>query len=192
MYPRVKNLQLFFTPFVIILLIIAIQTGILEYKKSLSFEEVAGVTTALTEVDFSKMEKALVTEVVDGDTVKIEGDRTVRYIGVDTPETKHPKKQVECFGREASDANKALVEGKYIYLQRDVSETDRYQRLLRYIYLPNPQSTGEAIFVNEYLVEQGYAHLLTYPPDVKYDEVFRAAEKQAREANRGLWGKCDL
>ena len=192
MYPRVKNLQLFFTPFVIILLIVAIQTGILEYKKSLSFEEVAGVTTALTEVDFSKMEKVLVTEVVDGDTVKIEGDRTVRYIGVDTPETKHPKKQVECFGREASDANKALVEGKYIYLQRDVSETDRYQRLLRYIYLPNPQSTGEAIFVNEYLVEQGYAHLLTYPPDVKYDEVFRAAEKQAREANRGLWGKCDL
>ena len=191
MYPRVKNLQLFFTPFVIILLIVAIQTGILEYKKSLSFEEVAGVTTALTEVDFSKMEKVLVTEVVDGDTVKIEGDRTVRYIGVDTPETKHPKKQVECFGREASDANKALVEGKYIYLQRDVSETDRYQRLLRYIYLPNPQSTGEAIFVNEYLVEQGYAHLLTYPPDVKYDEVFRAAEKQAREANRGLWGKCN-
>ena len=171
MYPRVKNLQLFFTPFVIILLIVAIQTGILEYKKSLSFEEVAGVTTALTEVDFSKMEKVLVTEVVDGDTVKIEGDRTVRYIGVDTPETKHPKKQVECFGREASDANKALVEGKYIYLQRDVSETDRYQRLLRYIYLPNPQSTGEAIFVNEYLVEQGYAHLLTYPPD----EIGRAS-----------------
>jgi len=191
MYPRVKNLQLFFTPFIIILIIIGIQTGILEYKKSLSFEEVAGVTTALTEVDFSKMEKTQVIKVVDGDTIKIEGDRTVRYIGVDTPETKHPKKPVQCFGREASDANKALVEGKYVYLERDISETDRYKRLLRYVYLPNPQSTGEAIFVNEYLVEQGYAHLLTYPPDVKYDETFRSAEKQAREGNRGLWGKCN-
>ena len=191
MFPRVKNLQLFFTPFVIILLIIAIQTGLLEYKKSLSFEEVAGATTSLTEIDFSKMEKALVTEVVDGDTIKIDGDRTVRYIGVDTPETKHPKKPVECFGREASDANKALVEGKHVYLQRDVSETDRYQRLLRYVYLPNPDASSEAIFVNEYLVEQGYANLLTYPPDVKYDGVLLAAEKQAREENRGLWGKCD-
>ncbi len=191
MFPRVKNIQLFLTPFIIILIIIGIQTGILEYKKSLSFEEVAGVTTALTEHDFSKMEKALVTEVVDGDTIKIEGDKTVRYIGVDTPETKHPKKPVECFGREASNANKALVEGKYVYLERDVSETDRYQRLLRYIYLPNPDATGEAVFVNEYLVEQGYAHLLTYPPDVKYDEVFKSAEKNAREENRGLWGKCN-
>ena len=191
MYPRVKNLQLFFTPFIIILLIVAIQTGILEYKKSLSFEEVAGVTTSLTEVDFSKMEKARVTEVVDGDTVKIEGDRTIRYIGIDTPETKHPKKPVECFGREASDANKALVEGKYVYLQRDISETVRYKRLLRYVYLPNPVASGEAIFVNEYLVEQGYANLLTYPPDVKYDTVLRAAEKLAREENRGLWGKCN-
>ena len=178
MFPRVKNRHLFITPFLIILLIIAIQTGILEYKKSLSFEDVAGATTAVTEVDFSKMEK-------------IEGGRTVRYIGVDTPETKHPKKPVECFGREASDANKALVENKYVYIEKDISDIDRYQRILRYVYLPNPENTGEAIFVNEYLVEQGYAHLLTYPPDVKYDEIFKAAEKIARDENRGLWGKCN-
>ncbi|OGK34703.1 hypothetical protein A3A93_00285 [Candidatus Roizmanbacteria bacterium RIFCSPLOWO2_01_FULL_38_12] len=191
MFPRVKNRHLFITPFLIILLIIAIQTGILEYKKSLSFEDVAGATTAVTEVDFSKMEKTKVIEVVDGDTIKIEEGRTVRYIGVDTPETKHPKKPVECFGREASDANKALVENKYVYIEKDISDIDRYQRILRYVYLPNPENTGEAIFVNEYLVEQGYAHLLTYPPDVKYNEIFKAAEKIARDENRGLWGKCN-
>jgi micrococcal nuclease len=69
-----------------------------------------------------------------------------------------------------------------------VSDTDKYQRLLRYVFLPLPE--GETLFVNDYLVREGYAKVLTFPPDVKYNERFRQAEVEARENNRGLWGRC--
>jgi micrococcal nuclease len=131
-------------------------------------------------------EHVSVVEVVDGDTIKVSIDGalyTVRYIGVDTPETKHPTVGVECFGREASAANQQLVGGKTVLLEKDISETDRYGRLLRYVWLD-----GE--LVNERLVREGYAVSSTYPPDVKYQERFLAAQKEAREANRGLWGAC--
>ena len=131
-------------------------------------------------------EKASVVEVVDGDTIKVNlggGFYTVRYIGVDTPETKHPTVGVECYGREASAANQQLVGGKTVLLEKDVSETDRYGRLLRYVWL-------EGELVNERLVRQGYAVSSTYPPDVKYQERFLAAQREAREADRGLWDAC--
>ena len=125
-----------------------------------------------------------VEHVVDGDTidVTIEGEvKRVRYIGVDTPETVHPSKAVECFGAEASAKNKELVEGKLVRLERDISETDKYGRLLRYVYVDD-------VFINMALVEGGYASTLTYPPDVEYNEEFRLAEASARTEKRGLWG----
>ncbi len=125
----------------------------------------------------------LITKVVDGDTITIEGGQVIRYIGIDTPETVHPSKPVECFGVEASNKNKELVDGKQIKLEKDISETDRYGRLLRYIWIGN-------IFVNDYLVRQGYAYASTYPPDVKYAEQFVQAQREARENNRGLWASC--
>lgn len=135
-------------------------------------------------------EKAHVKKIVDGDTIELDDGKKVRYIGIDTPETKHPTKGVQCFGKEASEMNKKLVEGKDVYLVRDVSETDRYKRLLRYVYLPNPHSTGEALFINKYLVEEGYAYSLTYPPDVKYSSLFTELQKKASEEHKGLWGTC--
>lgn len=125
-----------------------------------------------------------VTRVIDGDTIEIEGGQKLRYIGIDTPETVDPRTMPQCFGREASSKNKQLVEGKYVQLEKDVSETDKYGRLLRYIYL-------DGIFVNEVLVYEGYAISSTYPPDVKYQEKLKQAEMQAREQNRGLWGACN-
>lgn len=128
-------------------------------------------------------EIAKVVEVVDGDTIKVEMNGqiyTVRYIGIDTPELHHPSKPVEYFAKEAYEANKRLVEGKTVILEKDVSDTDRYGRLLRYVYVGD-------IFVNAYLVEQGYARAATFPPDVKYAELFRRLEREAREAGRGLW-----
>ncbi len=101
--------------------------------------------------------KAKVIRVIDGDTIKIEGDKVIRYIGIDTPETVHPSKPVQCYGKEASDKNKELVEGKEVKLEKDVSETDKYGRLLRYIWLGD-------MLVNEYLVREGYAQSSTYPP----------------------------
>lgn len=131
-------------------------------------------------------EKALVTRVVDGDTVVVllrGQERRVRYIGVDTPETVNPSVPVECFGKEASDFNERLVEGKTVLLERDVSQQDRYGRLLRYVWLD-----GE--MANAILVREGYAQVVTYPPDVKYREGLLELERQAKEQNEGLWAEC--
>lgn len=134
-------------------------------------------------------ETVLVAKAIDGDTVELEDGRKVRYIGIDTPETKDPRRPVGCFGKQAAKENKALVEGKRIILQKDISDTDKYDRLLRYVYLP--LEDGQVVFINDYLVREGFAKISTYPPDVKYTEKFIEAEKYARENNLGLWGSCD-
>lgn len=125
----------------------------------------------------------LVTKVIDGDTIEINmngQNYKVRYIGMDTPET---VKSADCFGSEATLRNKQLVEGQKVRLVKDVSETDKYGRLLRYVYVGD-------IFVNMVLVNEGYAKSATYPPDVKYYKNFLEAEKIAREEKVGLWGKA--
>jgi micrococcal nuclease len=121
-----------------------------------------------------------VTKVVDGDTIKIETGETVRYIGMNTPETVDPRRPVQCFGHEASAKNKELVEGKQVLLEKDVSNTDKYGRLLRYVYL-------DGVMVNEKLVAEGYAQVDTYPPDVKYKDRFVAAQQEAKNNKKGLW-----
>jgi micrococcal nuclease len=105
----------------------------------------------------------------------------VRYIGIDTPETVHPTIPDEPIGKEASDMNRRPVEGKRVRLEKDVSETDQYGRLLRYIYVND-------MFVNAELVRLGYVQVTTYPPDVKYQELFLELQREAQMANRGLWG----
>lgn len=134
---------------------------------------------------------AEVSEVVDGDTIKVLIDNqeyTVRYIGINTPETRDPRRPVECFGKQASAKNKELLESKKVILQKDVTEIDKYNRLLRYIYLP--LADGQVLFVNDYLVREGYAESSAYPPDIKYQERFDQAEKEARVNQRGLWREC--
>lgn len=128
-----------------------------------------------------------VKRVIDGDTIELATGQKVRYIGVDTPETVDPRRPVGCFGKEASNVNKSLVNGKPVRLEKDISETDKYSRLLRYVYVQTDQ--GE-LFVNDYLARQGYAMVKTYPPDVKYEAQFLQAQQEARENNRGLWAKC--
>ncbi|MEA2056341.1 MAG: thermonuclease family protein [Patescibacteria group bacterium] len=135
------------------------------------------------ETDKSSLVK--VERVVDGDTFVLEDGRKVRYIGINTPETKHPQKEVECFGQEASDYNQDLIEGKMIKLEADVQEVDHYGRLLRYVWLDD-------VLVNELLVKEGYAQSSSYPPNVSYQDLFDQAEKNARENKLGLWGKCDI
>ncbi len=132
----------------------------------------------------------LVTKIIDGDTIIIEGDLKLRYIGIDTPETLDPRRKIQCFGKEASAKNKKLVLGKQIYIEKDVSETDRFGRLLRYVYSLNDQ--GEKIMVNEQLVKEGFAYASAYPPDIKYQKKLEEAEVEAREKQRGLWHKCNV
>jgi len=124
-----------------------------------------------------------VVRVIDGDTIKLENGEVVRYIGIDTPETVHPSKPVQCFGKEASDKNRELVEGKLVKLEKDITDQDKYGRLLRYVWLGD-------LFVNDYLVREGYAYVYTYPPDVKYSEQFAQAQQEAEGNDRGLWAGC--
>jgi micrococcal nuclease len=128
---------------------------------------------------------ATVIRVVDGDTIEVEIDgetHKVRYIGIDTPETVDPRRPVGCFGEEASAANKALVEGLIVGLEGDVSDTDTFGRLLRYVWLSDSE------MVNAILVREGYAQSSAYPPDVRHQELFDGLEAEARSAGRGLWG----
>ncbi len=106
---------------------------------------------------------------------------TVRYVGVDTPEIHHPMKGVERAGTEASEANRKLVDGKTVRLEFDVQQVDRYNRLLAYVYLE------DGTFVNAWLVQHGYAAVMTIPPNVKHQELFLKLQREAREEKRGLW-----
>lgn len=131
-------------------------------------------------------ERAVTTRVVDGDTiiVLLNGrERSLRYIGMDTPETVHPSKAVECFGKEASEFNRRLVDGKSVWLERDVSSTDPYGRLLRYVWLDDEM-------VNAVLVREGYAQVATFPPDVKYQDKLLELQRLAKDENKGLWAAC--
>jgi micrococcal nuclease len=130
-------------------------------------------------------EQALVTRIVDGDTVELSDGRKVRLIGMDTPETKHPSKGKECFGSEASLRTAQLLENKAVWLEQDVSETDRYGRLLRYIW-------RDGQMINHQLVVEGYAFTRSFPPDIAHQDLFAEAEKIARENNQGLWSQCPL
>lgn len=132
------------------------------------------------------VEEVRVVRVVDGDTIEvlINGKpEPIRYIGIDTPETVDPRKPVQCFGIEASKKNKEFVEGKMVRLEKDITDRDKYSRLLRYIWV------GDTL-INEALVAQGFAKSYSYPPDVKYQDRFVAAEKKAREDKLGLWTAC--
>lgn len=129
-----------------------------------------------------------VIRVIDGDTIVIEGGQKVRYIGVDAPEVHNPKVSQECFGKEAAAKNKELVLRKLVRLTKDVSETDKYRRLLRYVYVV---ASGSAdLFVNEELVKSGFAHASTFPPDVSNAKRFVQLEREARKAKVGFWSFC--
>jgi micrococcal nuclease len=137
------------------------------------------------------MTQAEVVSHVDGDTVRVRianppaglgAVETIRLIGVDTPETVHPSRPVEHFGKEASDFTKARLLGKTVYLAFDWDLRDRYGRLLAYIY----SADGDCF--NADLVREGYGHAYTRF-SFQFLEEFRALEREAREAKRGLWGE---
>jgi micrococcal nuclease len=120
------------------------------------------------------------TIVIDGDTIVLDGNETVRLIGVDTPETKDPRKPVQYFSQEAYEFTRSLVEGKKVRLEYDLEKTDKYNRTLGYVYLE------DGTFLNAEIIKQGYGFAYTQFP-FKYLEQFREYEKEARENNRGLW-----
>ncbi len=141
-------------------------------------------------------EQARVTRVIDGDTLevvitgRVEGpgagiteigdEYDVRLVGVDTPESVKPGSPIECFGREASAALGALLDGRTVLMVDDVENTDAYDRLLRYVYLG-------AEMANARLVANGYASAYTYPPNIRHADLFASLQHEAEANNRGLW-----
>lgn len=126
-----------------------------------------------------------VTRIVDGDTIVIDykgKQEKVRLIGVNTPETVKPNSPVEHYGKEASDFTKKMLTNKKVELEFDIGQRDKYNRLLAYIYL-------DGVMFNKTLVKEGYAQVMTIPPNVKYADEFIKLQKEARENKRGLWKK---
>lgn len=135
-----------------------------------------------------------VTKVLDGDTIQLENGQRVRLIGIDTPEmhlsdklyrdsqrTKQSITTIQELGLRAYKFTKNLLEGKRVSLEFDVERRDKYNRLLAYVYLK------DGTFVNAEIVKQGYASLMTIPPNVKYADLFLKLYQEARENRRGLW-----
>lgn len=138
----------------------------------------------------------LVRRVVDGDTLELENGERVRLIGIDTPElhesdklyrdaerTKQDKEAIKKLGQRAYEFTRNLVEGKRVSLEFDAERHDKYKRLLAYVYLRDKERT----FVNAEIIKQGYASLLSIPPNVEYEGLFRQLYQEARENRRGLW-----
>ena len=124
----------------------------------------------------------LVTRVIDGDTIALNTGEKVRLIGVDTPETVHPEKTVEYFGKEASAFTKRMCEGKKVKLEYDWQKYDKYGRILAYVYLE------DETFLNAEIIKQGYGFAYTKFP-FRYLEEFRQYQKEAMEDGKGLWAK---
>lgn len=153
----------------------------------LSQTEIDEVETVLNPVDPGF---ARVVRVVDGDTIEINHgskNEKVRLVGVDTPETSHPNKAVQCFGYAAKEYLEGLIDDKDVRLERDElsSDIDRYNRLLRYVYLK------DGTLVNLEIIKEGYGFAYTSFDFEKEDE-FSAAQKMASAENKGLWGSCEI
>lgn len=144
--------------------------------------------------EHSKNGLYFVSRVVDGDTLKLSDGERVRLIGVDTPEVHYSDKlsrdakksgtdvaAIQAMGQKASDFTKNLVSGKKVRLEFDAKRRDRYGRLLAYVYLE------DGTFVNAKIIEEGYAQIMTIPPNVKYSDLFLKLEREAREKGKGLW-----
>lgn len=132
------------------------------------------------------LERAIVTNVTDGDTIEVALGgmvERVRLIGVDTPETSHPSRPVECFGREAAAFTREMLSGQTVLLEADPSQDnrDRFNRLLRFVWLPDRR------LANYEIIAQGYGFEYTFRTPYRYQAQFKAAERAARAAQAGLW-----
>ena len=148
-----------------------------------------GVLSSCTNADILQADVATIVSVVDGDTIvlKVQNQtETVRLLGIDTPETVHPSKPIECFGPEASAFTKVtLVKGSTVKLLRDVEPRDRYQRLLVYLFL------ADGTLFNQLLIDRGFARTLSIEPNTAFASQFAWHESNAKNRRVGLWQSCE-
>ena len=164
--------------FVLGIFLVLVGIYIFSFKQNQTVQIVPSPSPILNAIE-GQITYAKVTRVIDGDTIVIDTGQHVRYIGMNTPEIE----TLECYATEASEINKNLVLGKVVKLEKDVSETDKYSRLLRYVYIDDT-------FVDDELIRDGSAKVETVSPDTKYKDEFLESQNYAKENKLGLWRKC--
>ena len=179
----------YYTSRIILVIILSLFAGVLQ-QGIINHDKLGSGISEKTQIENIKSdyELAEVSRVIDGDTIELTNGKKVRYIGIDTPElNKNKKAPVECFAKEATKRNTNLVLGKTVKLVSDVNNTDKYGRLLRYVFLEKDDT-----FINKQLVFEGFAVAKSYPPDISMQNILRQAQRDARKAKRGLWadGVC--
>lgn len=135
------------------------------------------------ELKDKEYEVTTIKRVVDGDTFVTGSGQKVRMIGMNTPEVFG---EAQYYGQEASDFSKQRLESKTVYLFKDVSDTDKYDRLLRFVFLED-----DSVMFNETLIVEGYANTMSLPPDVLFTKKFSLLKREAQDNQVGLWGKQD-
>ncbi|HTK33155.1 MAG TPA: thermonuclease family protein [Candidatus Paceibacterota bacterium] len=171
-----------------------------EYKKNALGNSNKKFTSWALTVPIDPQKTYPVADVIDGDTLKIRIAGhviTTRLLGVNTPEVVDPRKPTECFGKEASEESKRLLAGKNVFvaINPDYERIDKFGRLLAYVWLSfNPiESTSTKLFVNEYLIKQGYGREYTFnvKNPYQYQKLFKQDQLSAQKSRKGLWGNCD-
>lgn len=146
----------------------------------------------LSDLPYEK-EYGMVTSVSDGDTIVVDDTMTIRLLGIDTPELAHADLNIreECFGKDAKARLEQLILNKYVYMGRDVKDKDKYNRSLRYIFLPEKRRSSQYLFVNAYMVGEGFGRAFILEKDMMFKDMINALQEQAITNKKGLWGSCD-
>jgi len=147
----------------------------------------------ITITDDQFVEYGLVTDVSDGDTITINDQIEVRLLAIDTPELAHPDLYIkeECYGKDAKARLQQLILNQYVFLLKDKEDKDKYNRSLRYIFLPNKDDPNDKLFINAYLVGEGFARAFVMSADEKYKDIIISLQETAMNGKKGLWGSCD-
>jgi len=153
----------------------------IDFSKVVEVIKMPTPTIPIATIEGTVKEKVRVIKVIDGDTIELSDKRKVRYIGINSFEMNDKRKGTKCLADKSAEANRILVENKEVEMEKDISETDKYGRLLRYLWI-------DGVMINEELVNKGWAEVSTFPPDIKYLEELQSGQIIAKLNNLGIWG----
>jgi micrococcal nuclease len=185
-------LRVFLTSSIIVVILLvgsqpSVQQSLISFFGLEKIQSVSGKSK--TSSGNQKAEESKINRVIDGDTVVLRDGRTVRLLNVDTPETKKPDTPIMCFGKEASEFTKALIEGQDVTIVSDKEDLDKYGRSLRFIFLKGRNTDDINQSVNALLIQKGFARSVAYNPNDTYEKEFNGYQFEAQKKGLGVW-KC--
>jgi micrococcal nuclease len=187
LFPKKYRIYIILLLFLVFGLFSFLDKNLLENKANLQNSE---ISESVLQKETLPENTFLVVSVIDGDTIKVKNNEkveTIRLVGIDTPEIAGPRKKIECFGKEASLEAKKILLNQKVFLEQDESQgnSDKYGRLLRYVFLENGES------FNAYMIKNGFAKEYTYNKKYKYQDEYKKLQEYAKDNNLGIWRKCD-